>query len=136
MLKKLIILNKEKNRLEEQLNKSMFMRRIEKIMSNIDKEKLFIKIDRTIITIYFKTIIIELPIKYYEAKYNSILKYLKKTNKIFSLVEYKYVTKEEKIKIKELNRKINSLGKITIYNKKEVDNLKIELKNLQIKNNI
>ncbi len=136
MLKKLIILNKEKNRLEEQLNKSMFMRRIEKIMSNIDKEKLFIKIDRTIITIYFKTIIIELPIKYYEAKYNSILKYLKQTNKIFSSVEYKYVTKEEKIKIKELNRKINSLGKITIYNKKEVDNLKIELKNLQIKNNI
>lgn len=132
MINNLIKISKEKERLEEEFKNSFFIKRINKILFNLnlhDQTLKMFKINKKEIKLLFSHYIggneydlisLSFPISFYYKKYNVILKYiLKNINDeqiIFGFNEeqketlsssFLYFSKERKLRIKELNRILN-----------------------------
>ena len=132
MINNLIKISKEKERLEEDFKNSFFIKRINKILSNLKLNDLTLKmfkLNKREIKLLFSHYIggneydlisLSFPISFYYKKHNVLLKYiLKNINDeqiVFGFDEeqkdilsnsFIYFLKEKKLRIKELNQILN-----------------------------
>ncbi len=133
MIKQLIKNRLEEEHLNKRFEKSLFIKRIYKILFNLELNHLILKnfiINKNNIVLYFQyyegnneynMIKLTFPTKFYYAKYNTILDYIlinRDNSKDFHNLDlfedilktlYKSTSYKDKIKIKDLNRELNKL---------------------------
>jgi hypothetical protein len=126
MINKLIKIYNNKNVLDQKFLNSLFLKRINYIINNIDssfklsffninKKNIILIYEKKLLNSTFEKLEINIPISFYYSKYNSILEYLKiNLEEVYSkqlILMIKNFGCLKKYQIKDIQRKIQSLFK-------------------------